>query len=337
MEGWIIFVAVVLLLIPMGLIIWKKRIAAGVYFLTFAGLGLIAVISAGEIIGNEVQGILIFFSFGLSLLIAEGSIGKGRRGMGLGIYALCFSFSIPLVSFICGGIGYKRAKEDLKNMSEDDPVAKNINLTAIYAGISAGLIATTIRTGKILFVILCGVMIITVITIQVLKDSIGKKNQEYYEELDKLNGEFYQKFRKPVSRELKTENGEILFFVQKGAEFFDETEFIRQKIAEHYTAFCELADCVLANVAPYMQYLEKINRLREEGELRGCRRESAKRELHPPVAPAIVLQIKELYPKNGRMDIRTENSRYEYSQWSVWLKEEERRRKMRASEAGKED
>lgn len=56
---------------------------------------------------------------------------KELEGMTLGIWAMVFAFIIPLVTYICGGIGLSKANKQIRNDKATPTSAKTLNKTAM--------------------------------------------------------------------------------------------------------------------------------------------------------------------------------------------------------------
>lgn len=66
-------------------------------------------------------------------------------GMTLGIWAIVFAFIIPLVTYICGGIGFSKANKQIKDDPLTPTTAKKLNGTAMIITTVLVILTVVIR------------------------------------------------------------------------------------------------------------------------------------------------------------------------------------------------
>ena len=56
---------------------------------------------------------------------------KKLKGMGLAITAICFSFIMPIVTYICGGIGLSKANRQIKEEPDTPTKVKTMCISSM--------------------------------------------------------------------------------------------------------------------------------------------------------------------------------------------------------------
>ena len=72
---------------------------------------------------------------------------KELSGLTLGIVALIFAFIMPIVTFICGGIGLSKANEQIRKNPATPTTAKTLCILSMIITTVLIFIATLLKVG----------------------------------------------------------------------------------------------------------------------------------------------------------------------------------------------
>ena len=73
---------------------------------------------------------------------------KNLEGMTLAIFALIFSFLIPIVAYICGGIGLHKANMQIKSDSTTPVTVKTICIISMIMATIVVIVSACLSVGR---------------------------------------------------------------------------------------------------------------------------------------------------------------------------------------------